>query len=542
PGTAMLPDGRFAIVWMSDDSGTWNLTLQRYAADGTTVGSVVSVASTGDHHKLPVLAAAGSGTYVAAWQRVPTSGASFAIEAITITSADGALGTLQTAASGSTYLGHPALDAADTSGRFVVAWQGRDGDGSTGVFAQRYAADATADGSVIALANTTTGEQLEPGIGMNDATDAFVASWTSGTSLSDTDVLLRRFAADGTPAADAATVNTTTSGTQRQARPAFATRSGNLQGRIAVAWDSYGQDGSFDGVYVQRYDTTGQAIGTESIASTTTDGFQQDAAVAYPRANLPIRLVWQSGLRSEVDTDGNAYDVVRYDLEALSALSIAVALWLEGPYSTANDNMTVALSSSLPQSDPYSLGESVASADFFTTDTNGQNVVDWITVELRTGDPSASSMTLVAQVPALLMQDGSVKALDAASDLSIASANEGSYYLAVGHRNHLSVISATVVDCSSGTCTYDFRSASTQAFGADPMAEVEAGVWALLAGDGTNNGQVQNDDKNTTWAAQVGSSGYLGADYNLNGQVQNDDKNTYWANNVGKGTNVVTTD
>jgi hypothetical protein len=60
----------------------------------------------------------------------------------------------------------------------------------------------------------------------------------------------------------------------------------------------------------------------------------------------------------------------------------------------------------------------------------------------------------------------------------------------------------------------------------------------MYTGDANGNEQVQNDDKNVEWAAQVGAAGYRSADFNLNGQVQNDDKNVFWSANVGAGTQV----
>lgn len=315
PAVAVLPDGNFGIAWMEDDSGTWQINFQRYAADGTPQGDAVALTSGSDYYKMPALTAAGASTFVVTWQRIAADGSSFAIESVTVNAAIlGMPGTTQTVASGATWVGEPTVDGARTSGRFVIAWQGHDGDGSKGVFAQRFTAGGTADGAAITVPSTTTGDQFDPGVAINDATDAFVVTYASGTALATADVLMRRFNADGSPAAAAATINTTTANVQRRPRPTIAHGVGSLASEVTIAWDSYGQDGSFTGVYYQRYDSLGQANGTETIASSITDGFQEDVALVHPAAGTPLRILWQGGNRIEFPNPNTAYDVYAYSL------------------------------------------------------------------------------------------------------------------------------------------------------------------------------------------------------------------------------------
>ncbi len=222
------------------------------------------------------------------------------------------------------------------------------------------------------------------------------------------------------------------------------------------------------------------------------------------------------------------------DLEG-SGLTVAVSLWLEGPWN--GSDMDVNLSDVLPEIDPYFSAESVSS-DFFTTDANGQNVIDWVWLELRSDET-----TTVVTTAALLMADGSVKATDATSDVAFMGLSAGSYFLVVGHRTSLAVMSASAVDCSGGTCTYDFRTAMTQAYGTNAMIDLSgggSGPYALVTGDADRNGQVQASDKNAYFNAQVGQSGYREADFDLNGEVQASDKNAYFTKNVGRGTQVPT--
>lgn len=77
-------------------------------------------------------------------------------------------------------------------GGFVVAWQseGQDGDGA-GVYAQRYAADGSANGDEFRLSVTTSGEQTAPDLVELTGGD-LVAAWSTGGTFAD-DVVVRLF-------------------------------------------------------------------------------------------------------------------------------------------------------------------------------------------------------------------------------------------------------------------------------------------------------------------------------------------------------------
>ena len=163
-------------------------------------------------------------------------------------------------------------------------------------------------------------------------------------------------------------------------------------------------------------------------------------------------------------------------------------------------------------------------------------VVDWVLVELRSGDPMAPPMTREACVAALLLSDGSIVARDGTSPVSLTVGVSGSYYIALYHRNHLTVLSATAVDISSGSATYDFTQAGS-AFGTAPQTEVDTVVFALWAGIGNADDQVTAPDFNLYSAdTAAGSTGYEDSDYNLDGQVTAPDFNLYSANTAAGAT------
>lgn len=83
-------------------------------------------------------------------------------------------------------------------------------------------------------------------------------------------------------------VNTFT--TSIQSTPAIAV---DDSGEFVVVWASYGQDGSYDGVYAQRYKPAGAPLGSEFRVNTTTEGNQHRPAVALD-SDGDFVIVWES--------------------------------------------------------------------------------------------------------------------------------------------------------------------------------------------------------------------------------------------------------
>ncbi len=225
--------------------------------------------------------------------------------------------------------------------------------------------------------------------------------------------------------------------------------------------------------------------------------------------------------------------------------SVDARIFIEGPYDEGSDRMLTTLNGrgDLPTDQPYSDpafdgtpmdydGSESVDASFFV---NHPTIVDWVLLELRTGTDAAST---VARRAVFLKNDGSLVDLDGTSLPAFTTAPGGALYVVVRHRNHLPVMSANALSPSGSTLTQDFTTGQGQAFGTQPMKQLESGVYGLYGGDADADGQIQNDDKNVNWRNEVGLAGYRSADFNLNGQVQTSDKNVVWRPNVGLGSQI----
>ncbi len=227
-------------------------------------------------------------------------------------------------------------------------------------------------------------------------------------------------------------------------------------------------------------------------------------------------------------------DIGAVEWQGVDAIYLTAYVLLEGAFDGAV--LRTDLSGHLPETDPY-FGQHTVKPGFFTGDPFGQRIVDWVLLQLRTGDPTDAAnggppMTIVAQRAALLRDDALVVDTDGQSAVPF-DVPAGSYYVVLAQRNHLPVMGATMSNCSGGTCSYDF---TATAYGTNALKTLIGGKQGLFAGDGDGSGGITTPDQ-TIWLNQNGSAGYLSGDYNLSGGTTTPDQ-TIWLQNNGVGSQV----
>lgn len=151
----------------------------------------------------------------------------------------------------------------------------------------------------------------------------------------------------------------------------------------------------------------------------------------------------------------------------------------------------------LPSSEPYSeysfyqhvgIGsgnESITNATVLET-TGANAIVDWVFVELRNADDPTK---IEATRSALLQRDGDVVDLDGISSLQFTHTVNGTYYVAIRHRNHLGVMSAAPMYLTEETTEVDFSDPSFATYGENSQVEF-LGVMALQGGDLNQDGKI----------------------------------------------------
>src|SRR5262249_7824350 len=145
----------------------------------------------------------------------------------------------------------------DAAGDFVVAWQSYGQDGSFwGIYAQRYNAAGAPQGSEFRVNTYTTDDQRLPAVAVSAAGDFIVSGNGSGQGIQFA-IFVHRFAAKGVVVGGECRVHTATNNTQIS--PAVAM---DAAGDCLIAWSS-NQDPTAYGVYAQRYSASGLPLGGE---------------------------------------------------------------------------------------------------------------------------------------------------------------------------------------------------------------------------------------------------------------------------------------
>ncbi|MEH2328406.1 hypothetical protein [Nostoc sp.] len=166
--------------------------------------------------------------------------------------------------------------AIDADGDFVISWISSGQNGSAfGIYAQRYNSAGVAQGGEFKVNTYTSSFQYNPRVAMDAAGD-FVISWQSyGQDGSDNGIYAQRYNSAGVAVGDEFKVNTYT--TNSQSNPTVAI---DADGDFIISWTSNGQDGSRSGIYAQRYNSAGVAQGGEFLVNTYTNNNQVNPTVA----------------------------------------------------------------------------------------------------------------------------------------------------------------------------------------------------------------------------------------------------------------------
>jgi|GEM_PF-1111909 len=289
PEVVGLSGGGYVVVWRSDsqDGGSAGVYSQRYDSNGTAAGSEfrVNESTVGGQYQ-PDLAALANGGFAVTWynDNYDVSGTgSYGDVYVRQYDANGVPAGGQIKANTPTvsqsYQYEPAV-AVMTNGSFVVTWRSDSQDGSSaGVYAQRFAANGTIQGSEFRVNTYTDGAQYEPDVtALKDG--GFIVVWRSdGQDLSGASVYAQRYDASGTTVGTEFRVSTTTSNSQYE--PSVT---GLENGGWVVSWtDNGGLDGSGSGVFMQQYDASGRQLDGQTRVNTYTYSTQEQPSIT----NLP---------------------------------------------------------------------------------------------------------------------------------------------------------------------------------------------------------------------------------------------------------------
>jgi hypothetical protein len=291
-------DGDFVVAWRSDvqDGDEGGIFARRFNSAGVAQGGEIAVNVHTVSQQVEPLVAARNGGFVVVWASYQQDGSAFGTFGRRFDAAGVALGgeiRINEFTVNDQFQG--GVGIAD-SGSFVVSWSSAGQDGYlSGVFARRFASDGSALGGEFQVNTSTSNYEGSDALAVAGSGE-FVIAWTSSLMGTNHRIFVRRF--DPTGAALDAERQISVHDTQAfKVDPVVAIDDG---GDFVVAWTSGGQDGDGSGVFARHLGRNGAPEGGEVQVSTFTVGNQGHPAVAMSGAGAFV-VAWDSYLQDGSD-------------------------------------------------------------------------------------------------------------------------------------------------------------------------------------------------------------------------------------------------
>ncbi|MFK7809348.1 MAG: GEVED domain-containing protein [Saprospiraceae bacterium] len=308
-------------------------------------------------------------------------------------------------------------------------------------------------------------------------------------------------------------------------------------------WIDWEGDNTFD-TFVEGSETISGK--TTAVASIPAPANLQDGT-----AKIRVRISESDLNISNGSGDLDFGEVEDYQSDfRITGVALLPKVYLQSVYDESKSLMTDGLRTNnyIPTTEPYTTlgythvdgggGETCTSSVFTAADDDA--IVDWIVVELRDAtDPTVVLYTRAA----LLQRDGDIVDTDGTSAVFYPNAFHENYYVAVKHRNHLGVMTATALSLDAISTAVDFTTTALNCYkltgtGASDYAQkvLDDGTTRVLWG-GNNDfndriifqGLPVDPDEiyfpvltapaNSSYNANYVLDGYYKADTNLDGSA-----------------------
>ena len=291
--------GGFVVVWASPQDGDFSgIFGRRFDAFGTplAVEFQVNTVTLGLQNQ-PDVAVEGNGEFLVVWQSTHDGGGTgiFGQRFDAIGTPFGAEFQVNRYTAGDQR--RPALEV-ETDGDFMVIWDSDGQDGSAhGVFARRFNLFASPVGTEFQLNSYTVGDQFGGKIALDGDGDGMAVWISTDQDGSGSGIFGRRFTSAGQVEGLEIQVPVVTA--NDQGGPNLAASAGGF----VVVWEGGGgQDGSLDGIFARRFNTSGSALGGALQVNTFTTDSQSLPRVAAVAGEFAV--VWSSSADQDGDGSG----------------------------------------------------------------------------------------------------------------------------------------------------------------------------------------------------------------------------------------------
>ncbi|HNS22711.1 MAG TPA: hypothetical protein PKH24_19565 [Sedimentisphaerales bacterium] len=258
PSIAMNAAGDWVVVWDSwhgtdDHNGKYYITGRLFDCNDMPKGGEFVISQATDSG-LPMVAMAPSGDFVVTWVRGgtlndPPSGSYIKFRRY---NADGTPKDNEVQITGDLVGRVEPSISMDSIGNFTIARSSYEGDwDQTDVYAHRFDANGVAIAPEFMVNTCTDGGQLAPSIAMMPDGRSIIVWLSHKQPDGGKDIFGRWYDGDGLPLADEFQINDDTLSEDTYPYPVVAVRA---DGAFAAVWESYGPDGSRNGVFMKTVD------------------------------------------------------------------------------------------------------------------------------------------------------------------------------------------------------------------------------------------------------------------------------------------------
>ncbi|MEO2046342.1 MAG: peptidylprolyl isomerase [Pirellulales bacterium] len=173
-----------------------------------------------------------------------------------------------------------------TPNNTVVVFEGNGRGDRQGVYAEVLDTNGQTTAASFLVNSTIRGRQQAPAVDA-DADGNFVVTWAGRGAGDKRGIFFQRFDTAGTALGGETLVNITTGGTQQEPAVAMA-----ANGSMVVAWSGVGT-GDVSGIFMRRFDTNGLPLSSEILVNTHTDDHQAEPAVTFDSVGNLV-VAWSS--------------------------------------------------------------------------------------------------------------------------------------------------------------------------------------------------------------------------------------------------------
>jgi len=287
PAVAYNPDDdEWLVVWHDNwNGGNWDIHGQRMRSDGTLIGDNLAIAENPSYQGAPAVAYnPAAGEYLIVWKDERVSG-EWHIYGQRVR-ADGTLvGSEMTICAAPYYQLDPAVTYQPATEEWLVVWHSQRADGIQ-IYGQRIASSGALVGSEFAISQEGYSHR-GPDVAANPEAGEYLAVWHMHTNNLRYSLRARRVQADGTPSGDEMII-----AQARKDSPWPKVAYNPHDDEYLVVWQDR-RNGNWD-IYGQRVSAAGALVG-DNLAIATSGGNQTCPAVAWDGRSHRYLVVWEEG-------------------------------------------------------------------------------------------------------------------------------------------------------------------------------------------------------------------------------------------------------